>query len=99
MERGEIDIAAGLGVLCGEDMVPHRVLIEVGITGICGAVEEHLRHLEHVVGIARLGTVELVDVTVGIGLGKEVLIDTVAADADGAVGGHVGEEILCCLEI
>ena len=80
-------------------MVPHRLLVEVGIASIARAVEHHLRELQHVVRVARLGAVQLVDVSVGILSGQEVLVDRVAADADGAVRGHVLPEVLGRLEV
>ena len=37
-EGGEVDITSGLWVLGGEDVVPQRVLIEIGIACVGGAV-------------------------------------------------------------
>ena len=75
-------------------MVPRGLLVEVGILGITGTVGQHLAELQHVVRVARLGAVELVDVAVAVALRQEVLANRVAADADGAVLGHVGPEVL-----
>ncbi len=66
-QRGEIDVAASGGVLCGEDMVPHGILVEVHILGIASTVGEHLGQFQHIVGVARLWAVELVDITVAVG--------------------------------
>ena len=93
-QGGEIDIATSLGVLGREDVVPHGLLVEIGILGIAGAVEQHLRELQHVVGVARLRTIGLVDIAIAVGSGEEVLVHRVATDADGAVGGHILPEVL-----
>ena len=93
-QGGEVDVAAGLGVLCREDVVPHGLLVEIDVLGIAGAIGQHLRELQHVVGITRLGAVGLVDVAIAVGSGQEVLVDGVAADADGAISGHVLPEVL-----
>ena len=73
-ERGEVDIAARDGVLRGEDVVPRGILVEVGILGIGGAVAHHLRHLQHIVRVARFGTVQLVYVAVGVAGRQEMLV-------------------------
>ena len=98
-QGGEVDVAACGGVLRREDVVPHGLLVEVGILGIGRAVAEHLAELQHVVGVARLGTVELVDVAVAVGDAEEVLAHAVAADADGAVLCYVSPEVLGCLAV
>ncbi len=93
-QGGEIDVSACRGVLRREDVVERGILIEVGIASIVSAVGEHLRELEHIVGVATFGSVELVDVAVaGIG-GEEMLVHAVAADAHGPVVCHVGPEVL-----
>ncbi len=91
---GEIDVAARLGVLGGEDVVPGGVFIEIGILRLVRLVEKHLGELQHVVGVARLGTIEVVDVVLCIGGGEEVLAHAVSADADGAVLRHVLPEVV-----
>ena len=70
------------------------MFVEVGIAGIVCTGAEHLAELQHVVGVAALWAVDNVDVAIGIGLGQEVFADAVAADADGAVLGHVPPEVL-----
>ena len=93
-QRGEVDVAARQRVLRREDVVPHRVLVEVGIAGVVGAVAQHLAQFQHVVGVAALGAVGHVDVSVGVGLGQEVLAHAVAAYAHRTVLGHVLPEVL-----
>ena len=106
-QGSEVDVAARLRVLSGEDVVPHGLFVEVGILGgglhigHSRAVEEHLRKLQHVVGIARLRAVGLVDVTVAVGTCQKVLVDGVAANADSAVLRHVlpevfGSDLVAC---
>ena len=50
-QGGEIDIAASLRILRREDMVPHGLLVEVSIFGIASTVGQHLRELQHVIGV------------------------------------------------
>ena len=75
-------------------MVPHCLLVEIHILGIGRAVAQHLRELQHVVGVARLRTVQLINIAIGIGLGQEVLVHGVTTDAHGAVPCHVRPEVL-----
>ena len=98
-QRGEIDVAARERVLCGEDVVPHRVLIEVGIAGIVGAGGEQLAEFQHVIGVAALRTVGHVDIALSIRLRQEVLADAVATDADRTVLGHVLPKVLGSTQI
>ena len=95
-ERSEIDIAAGAGVLGGEDVVVHARLVEVCILAVMEGVEEILRELEHVVRVAALGAVQPFDVAVTIVLTQEMLLDGVATYAHGAVPGYVRPEVDGC---
>ncbi len=96
---GEIDVAACRGVLRGEDVIPHRALVEVSVLRIARAVGQHFRKLQHVVGVTAFRSVQMVDVSVAVGHRQEVLAHRVAADADGAVHGHVLPEVLGSLLI
>ena len=98
-QRSEVDVAASERVLCGKDVVPHRVLVEVGIAGIVGAGGEQLAEFQHVVGVTALRTVGHVDISLCIGLRQEVFADAVAADANRAVLGHVLPEVLGSTQI
>ena len=92
-QRGEIDVAARLGVLGGHDVVPHRRLVEVGVLRIVRVVEEVFRELQHVVRVARLRTLHIINVQVAVLMALEMLADGVAADADGAVLCHIVPEV------
>ncbi len=76
-------------------MVPGGILVEVGVLGIVGFVEENLREFEHVVGVARLGAFKVVDVVLRVGRCQEVFAHAVASYAHGAVLCHVVPEVLC----
>ena len=67
-QRCEVDIAARRRVLRGEDVIVHRIFIEVGVARVVRLVGKHLRELEHVVGVAALRSVSLVDIPVAVGL-------------------------------
>ena len=98
-QRGEIDVSARLRVLRRQDMIPHRILIEVGIHGIVCAVAEHLRQFQHVVRVTALRSVKLVDVSVGIAHRQEVLVHAVSSDAHRSVSSHILPEVLSCLPV
>ena len=98
-QGGEIDVTACGGALCGKNMIPSCVLVEVGIAGIVCAVGHHLREFQHIVGIARLGAVEVVDILCRVSGSKEMFVHRVSTDADSAVLCYVCPEILCCRPI
>ena len=92
-QRGEIDVTTCFWVLCGHDVVPHRSFVEVRILGVMGVVEEVFGEFQHVVGVARLGTLHVVDVELSVLMVLEVLADGVTTDADSAVLCHIIPEV------
>ena len=74
-------------------MVPHSLLVKVRILGIARAVGHHLREFQHVIGIARLGPIQMVNIPVAVLLGQEVLSHGIATDTDGAVLSHILPEV------
>ena len=51
-QGGEIDVTACVRVACGEDVIVHRALVEVGVAGIMCVVEEGLGEFQHIVAVA-----------------------------------------------
>ena len=74
-------------------MVKHGHLVEVAILAMGTVGKEVFGELEHVVGVATLGTVSHGDVVVGIAVLHEMLIHTVATQGHGAVLYHIGPEV------
>ena len=73
------------GMLGGQDMVEHGSLVEVGIFSLGRNPEEILRELEHIVGVASLRTIVIVDEIYAGGSAREMLAAAVAAESQGAV--------------
>ena len=79
--RREIDIATVLRMLRREDMVHHRLLIKVSIACLGITAVEILCQFQHIVGIASLRTIDIVDkIHAGI-FGGEMLTTAVAAES------------------
>ena len=84
-------------MLGGKDMIEHRTLVEVAVGGIgIGAVEE-FREFEHVVCVARLRSVDVIDIVDACLLGGEVFASAVSSDGKRALLGHQVPEVLACL--
>ena len=80
-------------------MVPHSLFVEVHILGIASAVAHHLREFQHIVGVARFRTVQMVNIAVAAGCREEVLCYRVATDTYRAVLCHVSPEVFCSCSI
>ena len=88
--RREIDVAAGLGMLRGEDVVVHCALEEVGIFRVVLVCEEVFRELQHIVGVACLHALNARDELAVLAVGGKPLGYGVAAHGDGALRGDIG---------
>ena len=78
--RCEVDITAMLRMLGRENVIEHCNLVEVavGSVGICSV--EKFGELQHIVGVARLGAVDVVHVVDAGFLGGEVFASAVSAE-------------------
>lgn len=73
----EIDIAPVTWMLGGEDMIIQGTLIKIGITCVMTHTKKTFGQLEHIVGIARLRALTVIDIAFGIGSRSEVLTTAV----------------------
>ena len=86
-----------LRVLGRKDVIEHRTLVEVAIGRIrIGAVEE-LCELEHIVGVARLRTIDVVDIVDTGLLGREMLATAIATDGERTLLSDNLPEVLACI--
>ncbi len=86
--RREVDESARIGPLRRQDVVVQRALVVIAVRTPGIAEEQQLGELEHIVGIAGLGPLHLVDHRRKIVGGVEVLLDAVAADGHRAMVMH-----------
>ena len=86
-----------LRVLGRKDVVEHCALVEVAIGSIrIGAVEK-LCELEHIVGVARFRSVDVVDIVDAGLLGREMLATAIATDGKRTLLRDNLPEILACV--
>ena len=90
----EIDIAAMLRMLGREDMVEHRSLVKVAIHAIVLHSVQILSKLQHIIRIARLRSINVVDIVYASFLSREVLTPTVTAQSQRTLTCHNFPEIL-----
>ena len=97
--RCEVDVAAVLGMLRREDVVERGQLKIVGIAGLRVAAVQRLRQLQHIVGVASLWAVDVVDEVHAGFLAGEMLTTAVAAESQRALASHHVPEELCGLVV
>ena len=90
----EIDIATMLRMLGRKDMVEHRSLVKIAIHAIVLHSVQILGKLQHIIRIARLRTIDIVDIVYAIFLSREVLTTTVSAQSQRTLTCHNFPEIL-----
>ena len=95
----EIDIAAVLGMLGREDVVEHGALVEVCILSLRRHPEEVFRQLEHIVGVAGLRTVVVIDKIYAGCRAGEMLAAAVASECQRTVVRHRPPEVAAGLGI
>ena len=95
----EIDIAAMLRMLGREDMVEHRSLVKVAIHAIRLHSVQILGKLQHIISIARLRSIDVVDIVDAIFLSREVLTPAVTSQSQRTLTCHNFPEILAGIVI
>ena len=88
-----------LRMLGREDMVEHRCLIKVAIHAIVLHSVQILSKLQHIIRIARLRTIDVVDIVYASFLSREVLTTTVSAQSERTLASHYFPEILAGIVI
>ena len=94
--RREVNISAMFGMLRRQDMVERSQFVVVGKTCLGIAAVQVLGEFQHVVGVACLRTVDVVDEVGACLTAGEVLAATVPAEGKRALAGHDVPEILAC---
>ena len=97
--RSEIDIATMLRMLGREDMVEHRSLIKVTIHSIRFHSIQVLCQFQHIIGIARLRTIDVVDIVYACFLSRKMLTPTVSSQSQRTLTCHNFPEILAGIVI
>ena len=95
----EIDIAAMQRMLGREDMVEHRSLVKVAIHAIRLYSVQSLGKLQHIISIARLRSIDVVDIVYAIFLSREVLTPAVTSQSQRTLTCHNFPEILAGIVI
>ena len=95
----EIDIASMLRMLGREDMVEHRSLVKVAIHAIRFYSVQILGKLQHIISIARLRSIDVVDIVYAIFLSREVLTPAVTSQSQRTLTCHNFPEILAGIVI
>ena len=80
-------------------MVEHRLLVEVCVFGIMTVGKEVFTQFQHVVTIAALRSIGVIDIVRTVSHGKEMLVNTVSSERQSAVLCYVGPETLSCLTL
>ena len=92
--RGEIHVATMHRVLTGEDMIESSQLVVVGIASLWVTTVHILRELQHIVCIAALRTVNIIDKIRAGFLTGEMFTTAIAAKGQRALTRHdIPEEI------
>src|SRR5574344_2152807 len=80
-------------------MVEHRLLVEVCVFCIMTVGKEVFTQFQHVVTIAALRSIGVIDIVRTVSHGKEMLVNTVSSESQSAVLCHVGPKILSSLTV
>ena len=93
-QGGEIDIATCLRVLGREDVVVHRILVEVSIASRVCVIKQVLCQFQHIVCVTGLWTIQIAHIAVAAVLVQEVFVHRVTTDADRSVAHYILPEVL-----